>query len=99
MQDVDALRDALLAQIEAADLAGLERLRVGELGKKGRITALMRDLAGLDAQARDIVAARVAAAVERGTQVVLATHHPEDVPTYVTRCLTLPARPAGRKRR
>ena len=52
MQDVDALRDALLAQIEAADLDGLERLRVGELGKKGRITALMRDLAGLDAQAR-----------------------------------------------
>jgi len=52
MQDVDALRDALLAQIEAADLDGLERLRVGELGKKGRITALMRDLAGLDGQAR-----------------------------------------------
>ncbi len=52
MQDVDALRDALLAQIEAADLDGLERLRVGELGKKGRITALMRDLAGLEGQAR-----------------------------------------------
>ncbi|MBL8666823.1 MAG: phenylalanine--tRNA ligase subunit alpha [Rhodospirillales bacterium] len=52
MQDVDALRNALLAQVEAADLDGLERLRVSELGKKGRITLLMRDLAGLDAQAR-----------------------------------------------
>lgn len=52
MQDVDALRDALLAQVEAADLDGLERLRVAELGKKGRITALMKDLAGLDPQAR-----------------------------------------------
>lgn len=52
MQDVDALRDALLAQVEAADLDGLERLRVAEMGKKGRITALMKDLAGLDPQAR-----------------------------------------------
>ena len=45
------------------------------------------------------MAAQVAAAVGRGTQVVLATHHPEDVPTYVTRCLTLPARRAASKRR
>ncbi|MFO1120562.1 MAG: phenylalanine--tRNA ligase subunit alpha [Rhodospirillales bacterium] len=52
MQDVDALRDALLAQVEAADLDGLERLRVAEMGKKGRITALMKDLAGLDQEAR-----------------------------------------------
>jgi phenylalanyl-tRNA synthetase alpha chain len=52
MQDVDAVRGELLARIEAADLDGLERLRVAELGKKGRITALMRDLAGLDPDAR-----------------------------------------------
>ena len=64
-----------------------------------RLLLLDEPFDGLDGSARDIVAARVAAAVERGTQVVLATHHPEDVPTYVTRCLTLPARPAGRKRR
>ena len=72
MQDVDALRDALLVQVDAADLDGLERLRVAELGKKGRITALMRDLAGLDPQARRVRGAElnklkeeVATALER----------------------------------
>jgi molybdate transport system ATP-binding protein len=64
-----------------------------------RLLLLDEPFDGLDAPARDIVAAQVAAAVKRGTQVVLATHHPEDVPTYVTRCLMLPARRAGRKLR
>lgn len=64
-----------------------------------RLLLLDEPFDGLDASARAIVAAQVAAAVQRGTQVVLATHHPEDVPTYVTRCLTLPARRAARKRR
>jgi molybdate transport system ATP-binding protein len=54
---------------------------------------------GLDAPAREIMAAQIAAAVKRGTQVVLATHHPEDVPTYVTRRLSLPVRRPARKRR
>jgi phenylalanyl-tRNA synthetase alpha chain len=52
MQDMDAVRGAVLAQVQVADLVGLERLRVAELGKKGRITALMKDLAGLDPEAR-----------------------------------------------
>lgn len=64
-----------------------------------RLLLLDEPFDGLDAAARDIVAARVAAAVERGSQVVLATHHPEDVPAYVTRRLTLPARRAARKPR
>jgi molybdate transport system ATP-binding protein len=64
-----------------------------------RLLLLDEPFDGLDGSARDIVAAQVAAAVTRGTQVVLATHHPEDVPTCVTRCLMLPACPAGRKRR
>lgn len=49
---------------------------------------------GLDAPARELVAAHVAAAVQRGTQVVLATHHSGDVPAYVTRRLMLPVRDA-----
>jgi molybdate transport system ATP-binding protein len=62
-----------------------------------RLLLLDEPFDGLDASARDIVAAQVAAAAERGAQVVLATHHPEDVPAYVTRRLTLPARRAPRK--
>jgi molybdate transport system ATP-binding protein len=64
-----------------------------------RLLLLDEPFDGLDASARDIVAARVAAAVKHGTQVVFATHHPEDVPAYVTRRLTLPGRRAARKRR
>jgi len=64
-----------------------------------RLLLLDEPFDGLDASARDIVAAQVAAAVERGTQVVLATHHPEDVPAYVTRRLTLPIRRAARRLR
>jgi len=53
MDDVESARSELLAQVAAAaDLDALERIRVGELGKKGRITALMKDLAGLDGDAR-----------------------------------------------
>ena len=62
-----------------------------------RLLLLDEPFDGLDASARDIVAAQVAAAVTRGTQVVLATHHPEDVPSYVTRRLMLPTRRAGTK--
>jgi molybdate transport system ATP-binding protein len=64
-----------------------------------RLLLLDEPFDGLDASARDIVAAQVAAAVKRGTQVVIATHHPEDVPAYVKRRLVLPVRrAAGRVR-
>lgn len=53
MEDLEALKAELLAAVAAAaDLAELEKLRVGALGKKGRITALMRGLGGLDIEAR-----------------------------------------------
>jgi branched-chain amino acid transport system permease protein len=54
---------------------------------------------GLDAGARAIVGSQVAATVRRGTQVVLATHHAEDVPPYVTKRLALPVMRAGARRR
>jgi phenylalanyl-tRNA synthetase alpha chain len=55
MQDVESLRADLLAQVEAAaNLDALERIRIGELGKKGRITGLMKDLAALNPEARRI---------------------------------------------
>jgi phenylalanyl-tRNA synthetase alpha chain len=50
---VDTLKAELLRAIEAAaDLAGLEELRVAALGKKGRVTGLMKDLGGLGPEER-----------------------------------------------
>jgi molybdate transport system ATP-binding protein len=64
-----------------------------------RLLLLDEPFDGLDAAARDIVGKLIAAAARRGTQVVLATHHPEDVPDWVTRRLTLPVRRAAGKLR
>jgi len=44
---------------------------------------------GLDTDARRIVARLVERAVEQGAQVVIATHHRDDVPAFVTRRLDL----------
>ncbi|MGB0747569.1 MAG: phenylalanine--tRNA ligase subunit alpha [Magnetospiraceae bacterium] len=53
MDDVDQLKSALLAEIaEAADPKALEDLRIAALGKKGRITDMMKTLGGLDPEAR-----------------------------------------------
>jgi len=53
MDDLDALRHELLDQVTAApDLAALEEARVAVLGKKGRLTGLMKTLGGLDPEAR-----------------------------------------------
>jgi phenylalanyl-tRNA synthetase alpha chain len=53
MDNVDALRAELLAEVEqAGDLEALEQVRIGTLGKKGRITERMKTLGGLDPDAR-----------------------------------------------
>jgi molybdate transport system ATP-binding protein len=64
-----------------------------------RLLLLDEPFDGLDVAAREIVAAQIGAAVARGTQLVLATHHAEDVPACVTRRLTLPVRRAAARRR
>lgn len=64
-----------------------------------RLLLLDEPFDGLDAEARAIVGSQVAAAVRRGTQVVLATHHAEDVPPYVTKRLALPVVRARARRR
>jgi len=64
-----------------------------------RLLLLDEPFDGLDAEARAIVGSQVAAAVRRGTQVVLATHHAEDVPPCVTKRLALPVMRAGARRR
>jgi phenylalanyl-tRNA synthetase alpha chain len=53
MTDLDGLKDELLGQVRAAgDLAQLEETRVAALGKKGRVTGFMKDLAGLSPDER-----------------------------------------------
>jgi phenylalanyl-tRNA synthetase alpha chain len=53
MSDHDQVKAEVLADVAAAtDVDALDRIRVAELGKKGRITQLMRTLAHLDAEAR-----------------------------------------------
>jgi phenylalanyl-tRNA synthetase alpha chain len=53
MSELDNLRSELTAALEAAaGLDDLEKIRVSALGKKGRITALMKSLGGMDADVR-----------------------------------------------
>jgi phenylalanyl-tRNA synthetase alpha chain len=51
--DLAAIRGAILAEVEAAaDLAALDRARVAALGKKGRVTELMKGLGAIAAEER-----------------------------------------------
>lgn len=51
--DLESLKTEMLDAVAAAgSTQALEAVRVGELGKKGRITGLMKELGGLDPQER-----------------------------------------------
>jgi len=53
MENLEELKSELLTAVDAAaDLSALDAARVGALGKKGRITGLMKTLGGLDPAAR-----------------------------------------------
>lgn len=53
MSDLDTLKATILQEVaDAADLDALERVRVSALGKKGRITAQMKQLGGMDPEDR-----------------------------------------------
>ena len=53
MDDLDRLKASILQDVaEAQDLDGLESVRVSALGKKGRITAQMKQLGGMAPEAR-----------------------------------------------
>ena len=55
MNEIDQLRtDVLVAVNTATDVAALEARRVDVLGKKGRVTGLMKNLGGMDPEARKI---------------------------------------------
>ena len=52
MDDLEQLRSDLLTRIEAAGLEDLESLRVETLGRRGRVTALMKELGTLPPEDR-----------------------------------------------
>jgi phenylalanyl-tRNA synthetase alpha chain len=52
MEDLESLRAELLRDIAGADLPRLEELRVGALGRSGRITGLLRGLGALSPDER-----------------------------------------------
>lgn len=53
MEQLSQLRDTLMAEVaDAKALSDLEAIRVSALGKKGRITALMKGLGAMDPEAR-----------------------------------------------
>ncbi len=65
MEDVDALRRELLDAVNAAgDLETLDQVRVRALGKKGRITGLMKTLGDLDPEERKAAGQRLNALKE-----------------------------------
>ena len=53
MEEIDRLRDDILREIgEAASSEALEAIRVAALGRRGRLTELMRGLGTLAPEAR-----------------------------------------------
>jgi len=72
MQNLDDLTSEILAGVDAAtSLDGLEAVRIDALGKKGRVSLMMRELGGMDLEARksagqalNAVKDRIAAAIE-----------------------------------
>ncbi len=65
MEDLPKLQGEVIERIAgAADLQALEALRVAELGRKGRITALMKTLGGLEPEARKAAGQALNAAKE-----------------------------------
>ena len=101
MDNIDALKGALLAEAGGAgDLQALEQVRVGALGKKGKVTQLVKGLGGLPPDERraagqrlnqlkdDIAAAIEARREELGDVELEARLERERVD------VTLPARPS-----
>ena len=53
MQNLDELSSEILSAVETADtIDALEAVRIDALGKKGRISLMMRELGGMDPEER-----------------------------------------------
>jgi len=100
MEDLDSLKDRLLREVgEAADLDALEQVRVAALGKKGRVTGLMKQLGGLDPDERKATGQRLNA-IKDAVQAAIEARKEELAEVELNARLareridvTLPARP------
>ena len=103
MDTIDSLRAELIGAVAAAaDSAALEAVRVEALGKKGRVTALMKDLGAMEPEARKAFGQRlnqlkdeVAAALDQRKQALESSALDARLATE-TVDVTLPIRPEPR---
>jgi phenylalanyl-tRNA synthetase alpha chain len=100
MDDLDTLRAEVIAAVEGApDLGALEEVRVTALGKKGRVTALMKTLGGMDPETRKAAGQemnRVKDAIAAAIEVRRAALEAVELDARLARerlDVTLPARP------
>ena len=100
MENLEALGSELMQQIAAAgDLQSLETARVSALGRKGRVTLLMKDLGGLDPEARRQAGQALNALKDRLAEAIEARKAALDDEALDARLaeeridVTLPARP------
>ena len=100
MDDLQTLRADVMAQVDGADgIDALEAARVAALGKKGKLTALMKSLGGMDpdqrkatGQALNDIKTEVAAAIEARKAAFEAAALNEKLMSE-TVDVTLPGRP------
>ncbi len=102
MEDLDKLRDELLAGVTAAaDLDALEAVRVAALGRQGRITGMMKGLGALAADERREAGRALNAVKDAVADAVAARHARLDGAALDARLtqeavdVTLPARPTA----
>ena len=104
MENLDQLQTDLLAQVEAADLAAVEALRVSALGKSGSITEMVKGIGQLPPEERrdagqqlNTVKNAVAAAIDARKQILEAAAL--DASLAEDRIdVSLPARPVAQGR-
>jgi phenylalanyl-tRNA synthetase alpha chain len=101
MQDIEQLGGELLAAVAAAgDAETLEAARVAALGRKGALTAALKDLQSLDAEARKARAQTLNQIKDRVTAAIAARKAVLEAGALDARLkaerldVTLPARPA-----
>ena len=104
-QSLSAVSDEILQAVDAAqNLDDLENVRINALGKKGRISLLMRELGGMDADARkvagqalNLVKDAVATALESKQAVLAQAALSEKLATEAID-VSLPVRPVSEAR-
>ena len=95
--EIEASAAAAIAS--AGDEAGLEAIRVAELGKKGRVSLLMRELGGMSPDQRQVAGPALNGLKDRLTSAIAARKAELEMATLNKRLeteredLTLPSRP------